>query len=252
MAQRLGNPEQGTFSLAWAGPGASPLDHFSRFVSERPLPGNLLHCAKEIAVPLSAKVLTGIDESQCIGNIAVRGRRPSQMRSIRSKRPWDLYFGAVLVLLRQDRPRIALRQEWNIHQVSRFSGTASMGVYALALGIAIYLPVYYWVNTRTFVPVDVPVSLAPGHLRTGDFKVNVEPISLSRLRSPTEPARNVTNMIHCELASSLLSVGNRSLHPTAATAASLSVLNPGRPANRHGPSVWHWPHWLASRCWLRW
>jgi hypothetical protein len=31
----------------------------------------------------------------------------------------------------------------------------------------------YWVNTRTLRLLDAPVTLAPGHIRTGDFKINV-------------------------------------------------------------------------------
>jgi hypothetical protein len=53
-------------------------------------------------------------------------------------------------------------------------GTARVGIFALSLGILVFGPVYYWVNTRTLIPLDVPVSLAPGHIRTGDFKINVE------------------------------------------------------------------------------
>jgi hypothetical protein len=44
----------------------------------------------------------------------------------------------------------------------------------LCLGIAEFGVVYSWVNTRTLVLIDTPVTLAPGHIRTGDLKMNVE------------------------------------------------------------------------------
>ena len=31
-----------------------------------------------------------------------------------------------------------------------------------------------WIDTRIFVPVDIPVSLVAGHIRTGPFRINVE------------------------------------------------------------------------------
>jgi biopolymer transport protein ExbD len=31
-----------------------------------------------------------------------------------------------------------------------------------------------WTSTRTWLPVDIPVSLSPGHVRTGEFKINLK------------------------------------------------------------------------------
>jgi len=56
----------------------------------------------------------------------------------------------------------------------RLPGTARVGIFALCAGIVVFASVHYWVNTRTLVPLDIPVTLAPGHIRTGDFKINVE------------------------------------------------------------------------------
>jgi biopolymer transport protein ExbD len=56
----------------------------------------------------------------------------------------------------------------------RLPGTARAGLLALCAGFLIYGPVYYWVNSRTLVPLDIPVTLAPGHIRSGDFKINVD------------------------------------------------------------------------------
>jgi biopolymer transport protein ExbD len=42
------------------------------------------------------------------------------------------------------------------------------------LGIVSFVIVKRWIDTRIFAPVDIPVSLAPGHIRTGPFRINVE------------------------------------------------------------------------------
>ncbi len=42
------------------------------------------------------------------------------------------------------------------------------------LGLAGFVIVKRWIDTRIFVPVDIPVSLAAGHIRTGPFRINVE------------------------------------------------------------------------------
>ncbi len=42
------------------------------------------------------------------------------------------------------------------------------------LGMASFVIVKRWIDTRIFVPVDIPVSLAAGHIRTGPFRINVE------------------------------------------------------------------------------
>jgi biopolymer transport protein ExbD len=66
----------------------------------------------------------------------------------------------------------------------RLPGTARVGIFALCLGIVVFASVHYWVNTRTLVPLDIPVTLAPGHIRTGDFKINVEAYLSVQIRFP--------------------------------------------------------------------
>lgn len=66
----------------------------------------------------------------------------------------------------------------------RLPGTARVGIFALCLGIAVFTSVHYWVNTRTLVPLDIPVTLAPGHIQTGDFKINVEAYLSVQVRFP--------------------------------------------------------------------
>lgn len=63
-------------------------------------------------------------------------------------------------------------------------GTARVGILALCVGLVVFVSVYYWVNTRTLVPLDIPVTLAAGHIRTGDFKINVEAYLSVQVRFP--------------------------------------------------------------------
>jgi biopolymer transport protein ExbD len=49
-----------------------------------------------------------------------------------------------------------------------------IGIFAIAFGILVFVPAYEWVQTRTLVPVDMPVRLSRGHIRTGDFKINMD------------------------------------------------------------------------------
>jgi len=51
---------------------------------------------------------------------------------------------------------------------------ASIGLGLAMLGLASFVTVKRWIDTRIFVPVDIPVSLAAGHIRTGPFRINVE------------------------------------------------------------------------------
>jgi biopolymer transport protein ExbD len=49
-----------------------------------------------------------------------------------------------------------------------------IGLGLAILGIASFATINRWIDTRIFVPVDIPVSLAAGHIRTGPFRINVE------------------------------------------------------------------------------
>jgi biopolymer transport protein ExbD len=55
-----------------------------------------------------------------------------------------------------------------------FRARILVGVGLAILGIASFATVKRWIDTRIFVPVDIPVSLAAGHIRTGLFRINVE------------------------------------------------------------------------------
>jgi biopolymer transport protein ExbD len=48
-----------------------------------------------------------------------------------------------------------------------------MGILFLLLATGLYVGPIHWAETRIFVPVDMPISLKPGHIRTGEFKINL-------------------------------------------------------------------------------
>jgi hypothetical protein len=52
--------------------------------------------------------------------------------------------------------------------------SAWVGVVLVLFGIALFIGIQRWMATRTFTAVDMPVSLAPGRIRTGAFHINLE------------------------------------------------------------------------------
>jgi biopolymer transport protein ExbD len=51
--------------------------------------------------------------------------------------------------------------------------TVKTGLGLLLLGTATYFGVERWMSTRVVHPVDIPISLAKGHIRTGPFRLNL-------------------------------------------------------------------------------
>ena len=47
-----------------------------------------------------------------------------------------------------------------------------VSAFLVCAGIVLFLAYRHWFATRTWVAVDTPISLAPGHVRIGDFHVN--------------------------------------------------------------------------------
>jgi hypothetical protein len=47
------------------------------------------------------------------------------------------------------------------------------GVFLVVSGMVGYPAIRHWTATRIFVPVDMPVSLKRGHIRTGSFRINL-------------------------------------------------------------------------------
>src|SRR5579864_2557171 len=48
-----------------------------------------------------------------------------------------------------------------------------LGLAFILVGSTGFVAVRHWYNTRTFVPVDMPVSVAAGHIHTGPFSINL-------------------------------------------------------------------------------
>jgi biopolymer transport protein ExbD len=51
---------------------------------------------------------------------------------------------------------------------------ARIAIILILLGIALPAGYEHWFSTRTFVALDTPVSLHPGHIKTPDFEINLE------------------------------------------------------------------------------
>jgi hypothetical protein len=49
-----------------------------------------------------------------------------------------------------------------------------VGVAFVGVGVAVFGIWTWWLSTRTNHPVDVPISMAPGHVRTSEFKINLK------------------------------------------------------------------------------
>jgi biopolymer transport protein ExbD len=48
-----------------------------------------------------------------------------------------------------------------------------LGISFIFLGLASFTVIQYWMSTRTFVAVNMPISLVPGHVKTGPFRINL-------------------------------------------------------------------------------
>ena len=55
-----------------------------------------------------------------------------------------------------------------------FPARIMIGLGLATLGISCFVTVKRWIDTRIFEPVDMPVALTAGHIRTGPFRINVE------------------------------------------------------------------------------
>ena len=56
---------------------------------------------------------------------------------------------------------------------ARVSAAVVAGIGMILFGAAVFGWIEYWMATRTFVAFNQPVSLAPGHIRTGPFQINL-------------------------------------------------------------------------------
>lgn len=53
-------------------------------------------------------------------------------------------------------------------------GTLRPGILLILLGVFIYVPAYFWINSRTLTPLDMPMTLSAGQFNSPDFKINLE------------------------------------------------------------------------------
>jgi biopolymer transport protein ExbD len=56
----------------------------------------------------------------------------------------------------------------------RIPGSVKIGITLIVLGAGCYFGVQRWMSTRIVHPVDMPISLAKGHIRTGPFRLNLK------------------------------------------------------------------------------
>jgi hypothetical protein len=56
----------------------------------------------------------------------------------------------------------------------RMSWTGRIGLALVLIGIGLPFAWERWVATRTWVPLNIPISLAPGHVKTPEFEINLE------------------------------------------------------------------------------
>ncbi len=59
------------------------------------------------------------------------------------------------------------------------------GLVLILIGATCFGGWFLWYSTRTWVPLDMPVSLVPGHIRSSDFDINVESLYAIELRVKT-------------------------------------------------------------------
>jgi biopolymer transport protein ExbD len=48
--------------------------------------------------------------------------------------------------------------------------------FLICAGVVLFPAYHHWFATRTWAPVDIPISLAPGHVKTGDFHINLHTV----------------------------------------------------------------------------
>jgi hypothetical protein len=56
----------------------------------------------------------------------------------------------------------------------RIPMTARVGIGAILAAIVLISAAWYWVNTRTYVALDDPVSFSRGYIKTEDFTINLK------------------------------------------------------------------------------
>jgi hypothetical protein len=68
---------------------------------------------------------------------------------------------------------IAPQEPYKIHTDSWLLRTTAIAIILCAAGISLYTGFNRWLGTRTFEPINIPVSLSRGRIRTGNFYINL-------------------------------------------------------------------------------
>jgi hypothetical protein len=68
---------------------------------------------------------------------------------------------------------ITPQEPYKIHTSSRLLRTTAIAIILCAAGIFMYTGFQHWLDTRTFEPLNIPVSLSRGHIKTGNFYINL-------------------------------------------------------------------------------
>jgi hypothetical protein len=70
-----------------------------------------------------------------------------------------------------------------------------MGVVVIVIGLALYGGWLFWSETRTWIPVSMPVSLKAGHVRTREFKVNLKSVYIVEIEVERKIAYETLNCL---------------------------------------------------------
>jgi len=68
---------------------------------------------------------------------------------------------------------IAPPEPYKIHTDSWLLRTTAIAIILCAAGISLYIGFKHWLDTRTFEPLNIPVSLARGNIKSGSFYINL-------------------------------------------------------------------------------
>jgi hypothetical protein len=72
-----------------------------------------------------------------------------------------------------------------------------IGLFLLLIGVVPYGSWVIWEQTRIIAPIDIPVSMSPGYIRTPEFKVNLHAVYLIEISAENDKFPKDT--LHCLL-----------------------------------------------------
>src|SRR5882762_5303993 len=72
-----------------------------------------------------------------------------------------------------------------------------LGLVSMSLGILVFSGLLLWWRTRTLSPVDIPVSMSLGHIRTPEFKINLDAVYLIEITA--DQKKIPSNALFCLL-----------------------------------------------------